>query len=403
MSSAPAGLAFGGEPAATPSAIDAYVYIDSIRVVDRHRKDLGSLSSLASSIRDIGLLNPITITPNSRLIAGQRRLEACRQLGWVEVPARIVADLAEATALLHAERDENTERKEMLLSEKASLGEALYALESEVAKGRQGTRTDLAIELPGTGARKLGEPGSEENKARSIVADAIDMAPRTYTDLRYVYRVANGLHDPDEKPADEDLQLLARSCLTEMDRTGNIRPHATRVRAAVRARREAAEAKSAALAAPVEPDELDPLPVQPAPKTSTSNHDRDWVPAPRDNSVLAAKQRRVLLAALAGEGNRSAQIAEHLGVTESWVRRCARDDGIAIPADEAVGRARRIDSNRVVRETVYALDGLAMGVQLVNVNVLDPAEIDGWASSMTDSIRALNRLVKQLKEKTREA
>ena len=38
------------------------------------------------SIAEVGLLHPVVVTPEGRLIAGQRRLEACRQLGWTEVP-----------------------------------------------------------------------------------------------------------------------------------------------------------------------------------------------------------------------------------------------------------------------------------------------------------------------------
>ena len=55
--------------------------IGSIKVKARYRKDLGDIDSLAQSINEIGLLHPVVITADGRLIAGQRRLEACKSLG----------------------------------------------------------------------------------------------------------------------------------------------------------------------------------------------------------------------------------------------------------------------------------------------------------------------------------
>jgi ParB family chromosome partitioning protein len=64
--------------------------IDEIEVGFRYRKDLGDLRSLADSIQTVGLLHPIVVTPEGRLITGQRRLEACRLLGWQEIPITVI-------------------------------------------------------------------------------------------------------------------------------------------------------------------------------------------------------------------------------------------------------------------------------------------------------------------------
>jgi len=66
------------------------MHIDQIQVGFRYRKDLGDLRTLADSIAEVGLLHPVVVTPEGRLIAGQRRLEACRQLGLTEVPVTVV-------------------------------------------------------------------------------------------------------------------------------------------------------------------------------------------------------------------------------------------------------------------------------------------------------------------------
>jgi hypothetical protein len=46
--------------------------------------------SLARSIRDVGLLHPIVVTSKGHLVAGARRLEACRILGWKKIPVTVL-------------------------------------------------------------------------------------------------------------------------------------------------------------------------------------------------------------------------------------------------------------------------------------------------------------------------
>src|SRR5947207_9096145 len=100
--------------------------IDKIVVNERFRQDLGdqdgSLDALVDSIKERGLLQPLAVTPDAKLIAGRRRLEAVRKLGWSEIPVHIVSGLDDAVQSLKAERDENVCRKDFTLSEKAALG-----------------------------------------------------------------------------------------------------------------------------------------------------------------------------------------------------------------------------------------------------------------------------------------
>ena len=88
----------------------------------------------------------------------------------------------------------------------------------------------------------------------------------------------------------------------------------------------------------------------------------------------------------------SRQIGERLGIGDDRVRQVAREHGIDIRADAVLGRTRRPDSGRIVRETVHALEGLAMGVELADPAGLDPAEAAEWAASMTRSIRAAQQV-----------
>ena len=53
---------------------------------------MGDVAGLADNIRDIGLLHPISISADGALLAGQRRLEACKLLGWTEIPVTVVEE-----------------------------------------------------------------------------------------------------------------------------------------------------------------------------------------------------------------------------------------------------------------------------------------------------------------------
>lgn len=56
--------------------------IDQIEIGERCRRDLGDIDALAKTIDELGLLQPIVITPDNLLIAGARRIAAGRKLGW---------------------------------------------------------------------------------------------------------------------------------------------------------------------------------------------------------------------------------------------------------------------------------------------------------------------------------
>jgi len=107
--------------------------IGQIEIGFRYRKDLGDLRSLAESISEMGLLHPVVVTPEGRLIAGQRRLAACRLLGWEEVPITVV-DLYQAA---QGEAHENFVRKDLLPSEIVALKRAIEPLERRAARERQ--------------------------------------------------------------------------------------------------------------------------------------------------------------------------------------------------------------------------------------------------------------------------
>jgi N6-adenosine-specific RNA methylase IME4/ParB-like chromosome segregation protein Spo0J len=158
--------------------------IDDIQVGFRYRKDLGDLRTLADSIGEVGLLHPVVVTPEGRLIAGQRRLGACRLLGWPEVPVTVV-DLYQAA---RGEAHENFVRKDLLPSEIVALKRAIEPLERREARARQGGRADLchpATVAEGQGdardkiARYLGVGRTTIDRAEAVI-EAAEEDPEEY-------------------------------------------------------------------------------------------------------------------------------------------------------------------------------------------------------------------------------
>jgi SAM-dependent methyltransferase len=96
----------------------AKIPIVSVRVGARKRPlDSAKVAELAASIAELGLLQPIGVRPDGTLVYGYHRLEACKQLGWTEIPA-VVVDGDDLHAEL-AEISENLVRNELTLLERA--------------------------------------------------------------------------------------------------------------------------------------------------------------------------------------------------------------------------------------------------------------------------------------------
>lgn len=64
--------------------------ISKIIVKKRIRNSADNTTELEKSISKLGLLHPIVITSENILIAGLRRLTACKKLGWTEINVNII-------------------------------------------------------------------------------------------------------------------------------------------------------------------------------------------------------------------------------------------------------------------------------------------------------------------------
>jgi ParB family chromosome partitioning protein len=88
------------------------VLIEAIKVnrADRQRRELVNIPILADSIRRAGLIHPIVIDRELGLVAGERRLEACRSLGWTHINSQYLDELDPLIAHM-IELEENVKRE----------------------------------------------------------------------------------------------------------------------------------------------------------------------------------------------------------------------------------------------------------------------------------------------------
>ena len=106
-----------------------------------------------------------------RLIAGHRRLEACKALGWSKIPVTVV-DIKDVT---RGQADENAVRKDLTPSEAVAIARMLEPEVKREATERHGVQVEKKPEL--TDGGKLPLSGAE--KTRDKLGKFVGMSGRT--------------------------------------------------------------------------------------------------------------------------------------------------------------------------------------------------------------------------------
>jgi N6-adenosine-specific RNA methylase IME4 len=150
--------------------------ISDIIVGIRHRRDLGDIAALAADIGEVGLLHPVVVHPDGRLIAGERRLAACKLLGWQDIPVTVV----ELADIVRGEFAENAMRKDFLPSEIDAIRRALEPIEKAAARER------TQVGRPPGGKFPRGQTGKTRDKIGSFAG----ISGRTVEKIAEVVRAA---------------------------------------------------------------------------------------------------------------------------------------------------------------------------------------------------------------------
>jgi len=149
----------------------------------RSHFDEESMSSLAASIREVGLLQPVLVREvdgedeSYELIAGERRWRAARRAGLQTIPVLVQPDTGDVTSLEQA-LVENLHREDLNALEEAAAYQQLideFGLTHEQVATRMGkgratvTNTLRLLQLPAGAQRALAEKTISAGHARALL------------------------------------------------------------------------------------------------------------------------------------------------------------------------------------------------------------------------------------------
>lgn len=157
--------------------------VDKIKVGTRFREELGDIESLAQSIENEGLINPITIDQDYNLLAGGRRLHAVMFLKWPSITANIMQIDSEGDLRI-IELIENIQRKELHWSEQAKLVSRINDLMKDEQPGWTQNQTASLVRMsPGHVSDQIMVADISENIPGLAEATTFKDAVRIYRSL----------------------------------------------------------------------------------------------------------------------------------------------------------------------------------------------------------------------------
>lgn len=193
-----AGLSF--DPTGSDQPMLAYIPVGQIEPdPDQPRKDVGEIEELMASIREHGILQPVILSivaeDQYRLIAGERRFTAARELGLETVPA--IVRTIEEHRRLEVQLVENIHRKELNAIEEANAYQRLInefklsqrQLAQRLGKSAAGINQTLRIlSLPN---QILESAETSERMSRSVLLE-IAKLPTEQEQLAFWEQALNG-------------------------------------------------------------------------------------------------------------------------------------------------------------------------------------------------------------------
>jgi ParB family chromosome partitioning protein len=184
----------------------------------REHFDEEELASLAESIREVGILQPVLVRETDdgyELIAGERRWRAARRVGLQNIPA-LVRDTDDASALEHA-LVENVHRSDLNVLEEAAAYQQLiedFGLTHEEVAMRVGrsrtsvTNTLRLLQLPPTVQRLVRDKSLTMGHARALLgtpdrALQEQLAKRIVAEGLSVRAIEDALREPTVETTDD--------------------------------------------------------------------------------------------------------------------------------------------------------------------------------------------------------
>lgn len=115
-----------------------------------------------------------------------------------------------------------------------------------------------------------------------------------------------------------------------------------------------------------------------------------------DRSKGAVQARRDQMRTMAADGYTSRQIASAVGLAFDTCRLTLKKEQIDVPADRAVGKTVRHDSNRIINRIVMDAENLMEGTELIAFDSINREHIAEWLTSLKKSRDQLNAFIRCL-------
>ena len=193
--------------------------VNAVLVGERYRRDLGDLTALIRSMDREGQRQPIVVLDNHELLAGERRLEAARALGWPTIQAYTVRTVEEAVNALRADwasADQADVCLAMRWSERVSQVEPLRALHARERK------------IP---PKNLDRAQRWAYQVEPIMADLLGTGMTYYRMIRLAVETSLGRRPYGGRPVTDLDRKLAQQAVDQMDSGAAVDTVGTRLRA----------------------------------------------------------------------------------------------------------------------------------------------------------------------------
>jgi ParB/RepB/Spo0J family partition protein len=156
------------------------VKLDQLYEEDRIRKEFGNIQELVHSIKKEGLIQPIAVAAMGdgryRLLAGGRRLRACREAGLELIPIRVYDEDLTELQIKSIELAENIYRKDLEYAEEVKLCKEINDLQTAI----HGRKISTAENAPGWSQRDTADLLGRSPASVTLdiqLAEAIELFP----------------------------------------------------------------------------------------------------------------------------------------------------------------------------------------------------------------------------------
>lgn len=167
---------------------------DLITIEERIRKNLTNIDELAESIKLAGgLIHPIVLTREFVLVAGERRLTACRQLGLTEIPFQFLDELSETDRHI-IEDMENVQRVDVPWQDRARSMERLHETKKKTEKNWTNEDTAKLIGTSRQSVERHLTVAKEMKDERVAKADSINSANNIAVRIRERRKADEPIH-----------------------------------------------------------------------------------------------------------------------------------------------------------------------------------------------------------------